>query len=95
MSSTHSQIQTCAKTGLPLCRRMFNMNLALGYTEEFYSLEALAQMHNKSTEEIFEFAFDYVEARECFRKEWVKMQSPSECPLPNDCLIETCFAKKL
>ncbi|MDA0771381.1 MAG: hypothetical protein O3C63_00395 [Cyanobacteria bacterium] len=67
------------------------MNLALGYTEEFYSLKALADMHSKSMEEIFDFAYDYVEARECFRKEWAKMKSIEECPLPNDCQATKCF----
>lgn len=89
--SEHSNIQTCCVTGTPICRRIFNMNLALGYTEEFYSLKALADMHSKSMEEIFDFAYDYVEARECFRKEWAKMRSIEECPLPNDCQATKCF----
>ena len=74
---------------------MFNMNLALGYTEEFFSLPALAEMHKRSKEEMFDFAFDYVEARECFRKEWRKMISEDECPLPDDCMKEECFKRKL
>ena len=90
-SSSHSNIETCSVTGLPVCRRMFNMNLALGYSEEFYSLKALAEKHGRSMEEMFEFAYDYVQARECFRKEWAKMISVDECPLPNDCLSQTCF----
>lgn len=73
---------------------MFNMNLALGYSEEFYSLKALAQKHNKNMEEMFEFAYDYVQGRDCFRKEWRKMKSASECPLPHECLIDTCFKTK-
>ena len=70
---------------------MFNMNLALGYTEEFYSLKALAEKHSKTMEDLFELGYDYVQARECFRKEWVKMTHRDECPLPGDCLIEECF----
>ncbi|MDD9898819.1 MAG: hypothetical protein OXU45_07460 [Candidatus Melainabacteria bacterium] len=89
--SEHSHIETCASTGLPVCRRMLNMNLALGYAEEFYSLKALAQMHGRSEAEVFELGYDYVQARECFRKEWAKMKSSSECPLPNQCQLETCF----
>lgn len=91
MNSEHSHIETCCKTGLSVCRRMFNMNLALGYSEEFYSLKALAEMHSKTIEEIFELGYDYVQARECFRKEWAKMNSKAECPLPKGCLIEECF----
>lgn len=68
------------------------MNLALGYSEEFYCLEALAEMHSKTKEEIFELGYDYVQARECFRKEWAKMKSREECPLSKECMIEVCFA---
>lgn len=87
----HSNIETCSKTELPICRRMFNMNLALGYSEEFYSLKALAEMHGKSCEEIFELGMNYVQARDCFKKEWDKMLSAEECPLPEDCCIDKCF----
>lgn len=93
MTSEHTKVETCSITGMPVCRRMLNMNLALGYTEEFYSLSALAEKHDMSMEEMFDFALDYIQARECFRKEWVKMQDASECPLPNDCLIDRCFSR--
>lgn len=89
--SQHSRVQTCSVTGLPICRRILNMNLALGYSEEFYSLKILAEMHSKTIDEMFHFAYDYVQARECFRKEWRKMKSASECPLPNACVIDRCF----
>ena len=90
--SEHSVITKCYQSSEPICRRVYNMNLALGYTEEFYSLASLAEMHNKSLEEIYEFAYDYVQARECFRKEWAKMTCREECPLPDSCLIERCFS---
>jgi hypothetical protein len=91
MNLEHSQVETCCNTGLAVCRRMFNMNLALGYSEEFYSLKALANMHSRDEKDIFELAYNYVQARECFRKEWDKMKSREECPLPDDCQIEECF----
>lgn len=72
---------------------MFNINLALGYSEEFYSLAALSEMHGKSKEEMFEFGYDYVQSRECFRKEWRKMTDPEECPLKEDCAFEICFSE--
>ena len=72
---------------------MFNMNLALGYTEEFYSLKTLAEKHDMSMEAMFDFSLDYIQSRECFRKEWDKMLNPSECPLANDCVIDKCFKK--
>ncbi len=67
------------------------MNLALGYSEEFFSLKSLAEKHEMSMEEMFDFALDYIEARECFRKEWAKMLDPSECPLKEDCVVGKCF----
>lgn len=91
MASEHSQVESCCKTGLPVCRRMYNMNLALGYIDEVYSLKALAKIYDKSIEEVFEFGYDYVQARACFKKEWSKMTCKDECPLPNDCLIGQCF----
>ena len=91
MPSEHSEVEHCSVNGLAICRRMFNMNLALGYAEEFYSLKALAEKHDMEPEEMFEFAYEYVESRECFRKEWQKMKDRSECPLEKDCAIDLCF----
>lgn len=95
MTSEHTKVETCCVSQVPICRRMFNINLALGYTEEFYSLKALAEKHEMSVEEMFDFALDYIQARECFRKEWIKMKNPSECPLANDCVIDKCFKIKV
>jgi hypothetical protein len=92
MTSEHSVITHCVQSSEPICRRVYNMNLALGYVEEFYSLKTLAQMHDRTIEEMFDFAYGYIESRECFRKEWAKMTSRAECPLKDTCLIEKCFA---
>jgi hypothetical protein len=71
---------------------MFNMNLALGYSEEFYSLKALSSMHSRDPVEMFDLLYNYVRARECFSKEWDKMKDRQECPLPDsNCLIDKCF----
>lgn len=91
MNSEHSMITKCELSSDPICRRVYNMNLALGYTEEFYSLASLAQMHDRTIEEMFDFAYGYIESRECFRKEWAKMTSIDECPLKETCLPERCF----
>ena len=72
---------------------MLNMNLALGHTEEFYSLKGLAEKYNKEARKIFELAYDYVQARDCFKKEWDKMKAIEECPLQDECLSEKCFAQ--
>ena len=90
--SQHTHVETCSKTGLPLCRRMFNMNLALGYSDEFYSLKALSEMHSRDPSEMFDLLYNYVQARECFSREWGKMKDKSECPIPNNtCQINKCF----
>ena len=70
------------------------MNLALGFTEEFYSLQALSEKYSKPAEDVFDLALNYVQARDCFKKEWDKMQAKDECPLPNDCLIDKCFSNE-
>jgi hypothetical protein len=92
MNSPHSKITSCASSSDPICRRVYNMNLALGYTEEFYSLATLAEMHDRSLEDMYDFAYEYIESRECFRKEWAKMTCKDECPLPDSCLVEKCFS---
>ena len=70
--SEHSQIETCSVTGLPICRRMFNINLALGYSEEFYSLKALSEMHDQDLEEMFDFAYTYVKGVNASEKSGLK-----------------------
>jgi hypothetical protein len=92
--NNNSQIEKSSLSGRAICRRMFNMNLALGYSEEFYTLDELAEIHKRSKEDIFKLAFDYVQARACFKKEWDKMKDPAECPLPNNCLINECFKER-
>ena len=93
MPSEHSHLEECCIYKLPICRRMLNMNLALGHTEEFYSLKALAEKHTREPEDIFELAYDYVQARDCFKKEWDKMKTVEECPLQDECLSKKCFAQ--
>lgn len=92
--SEHSQVESCSVTGLPLCRRAFNINLALGYTEELFALKVLAERFGKSMDEFFDFVYGYIEARDCFKKEWVKMKSIDECPLINDCVSSKCFSNE-
>lgn len=69
------------------------MNLALGYVEEQFCLNCLSSMHNQDIDSMFDFVYGYVQSRDCFKKEWIKMKTKSECPLPNSCVIEKCFCK--
>lgn len=81
----------CPKCNKSICRRAYTMNLALGYAEEQVCLECLSKMHDQDKESMYDFVFGYVDGRDCFKKEWVKMTSKDECPLPNDCVINKCF----
>jgi len=69
------------------------MSLALGYAEEEYCLSCLAKMHGYDLESMYDFIYGYVQGRDCFKKEWVKMKDKSECPLPDLCVINKCFSK--
>ena len=81
----------CPQCNKPICRRAYTMCLALGYAEEQYCLNCLGQMHDQDIESMFDFVYGYVQGRDCFKKEWVKMKNKSECPLPNTCVIGKCF----
>ena len=83
----------CTKCSQSVCRRAYNMNLALGYTEEQFCLKCLADFHEQEIESMFDFIYSYIQSRDCFKKEWIKMQDKSECPLPNSCVINKCFRK--
>lgn len=83
MEEVRSKLANCTATGKDVCRHVYIMNLALGYVEDFYCLEALAEMHNKTPKEIYDFAYGYVDMRECFRKEWDKIDNCIKtCPVP-------------
>lgn len=81
----------CPKCNQSICRRAYTINLAMGYAEEQVCLKCLSEMHNQSIEDLFDFIYGYVESRGCFKKEWDKMTSKNECPLPNNCVIGKCF----
>lgn len=69
----------CDATGTPLCERVYIMNLSLGYVDETYGLEALAAEFGKTPAEMAAYCWDYVQARDCFLKPWLKVDC-SACP---------------
>jgi len=71
------------------------MSLALGYVEEQFCLNCLSGMHSQNMESMFDFVYGYVQSRDCFKKEWVKMKDRSECPLPKSCVIGKCFKEEV
>ena len=81
----------CPKCSKKICRRAYNINLALGFVDEQYCLNCLADLHDQTKESLFDFIYGYIQSRDCFKKEWVKMKDKSECPLPNACVVNKCF----
>ena len=67
------------------------MSLALGYAEEQLCLNCLSKLHNQDMDSMFDFVYGYIQSRDCFKKEWVKMTEKTECPLPTSCVIKKCF----
>ena len=83
----------CPKCGQDVCRRAYTMNLALGYADEQVCLNCLSKIHNQTMGSMFDFVYGYVQSRDCFKKEWDRMKTKNECPLPRTCVIQKCFAK--
>lgn len=79
----------CDETGEPFCERISIMNLALGNTEDAYSLDVLAAEYNKTPKDMAAFCWGYVKARDCFKKPWLKFDA-SQCPKlkTNDCFCQ-------
>ena len=81
----------CPNCSQNICRRAYNVNLALGFVEDQLCLQCLAKMHNQDIESLFDFVYGYIQSRDCFKKEWEKMKTKDECPLPNTCVVNKCF----
>ena len=69
----------CKESGADICKRVWIMNLALGFDEEFSSLSVLSRQFNKTEEEIYDFVLPYIESRDCFKKEWDKLDPQDSC----------------
>ncbi len=70
---------TCDTCGEPFCERVNIMNLALGFVEDAFCLNCLAQTHNQTEEDMAAFCWDYVKTRDCFKAPWLKFNA-SVCP---------------
>lgn len=81
----------CPKCGNAICIRAYNINLALGYVDEQLCLPCLSKLHEQDLDSLFDFVYGYIQSRDCFKKEWIKMKDRSECPLPDLCVIKKCF----
>ena len=84
----------CPKCGQSVCLRAYTISLALGYVDEQTCLSCLSKLHEQDMESLFDFIHGYIWGRDCFKKEWEKMKTRNECPLPNSCVIGKCFGNK-
>ena len=66
------------------------MNLALNYVEEEYCLACLAAELGKTENAVADFAWSYVQARDCFKDPWLKFNAGA-CPRLE---THTCYCQK-
>ena len=83
--------EACIKCGASLCLRKQVINLALGNEEDMRCLKCLAKECSAQPEKILANARGYIQARDCFRKEWKRYRSVDDCPDPKGCIPATCF----
>lgn len=81
----------CDRCGGPFCERVHVMNMALNYIDEEYCLACLSKELGKTEPELADFAWLYVQARDCFKDPWTKFDATA-CPR-----IETqnCYCQKV
>jgi len=80
----------CDRCGGPFCERVNVMNLALNYVDETFCLPCLSAELGKSESDLADFAWLYVQARDCFKDPWMKFDA-SACPKLED---KTCYCQK-
>jgi hypothetical protein len=82
----------CARCEAPLCVRKQVLNLALGNTDELLCLKCLAIDNENTQEGVLTGLGEYIQTRDCFRKEWVKYRGVEDCPDRKGCIPAVCFA---
>lgn len=82
---------SCAQCGAALCLRKQVINLALGNAETMSCLNCLAKEMGQNPEEVLKRLKDYVDGRDCFKKQWIRYESQDWCPEPNNCFPGECF----
>jgi hypothetical protein len=82
----------CFRCNAPLCVRKQVLNLALGNTDNLLCLKCLALDCGNSQEDVLTGTGEYVQTRECFRKEWVRYRGVGDCPDRAGCIPGVCFA---
>jgi len=81
----------CDECGAALCLRQQVINLALGNVDEMLCLKCLGKDNDQTPQTVLENVKDYVNRRECFRKEWKKYESVDSCPNRKGCYPTICF----
>lgn len=73
----------CDECGSQFCERVNLMNLALDQIDEAYCINCLAKDNDLTVEKMADFAWGYIEQRDCFKDPWMKFDA-SACPLIED-----------
>ncbi len=81
----------CARCGALLCLRKQVINLALGNDQAMHCLNCLGEEMGQAPEAVLKRLKDYVDGRDCFKKQWVKYETRDWCPDPSGCFPGDCF----
>ena len=81
----------CSGCGAALCLRQQVLNLTVGSTDEMLCLVCLAADNETSPEELLGRLKEYVQSRECFKREWDRYEGRAFCPAPDSCYPDSCF----
>lgn len=80
----------CDACGELFCERVHVMNMTLDHIDEEFCMSCLSQTHALSEPEMADFAWDYVQRRDCFKTPWEHFDA-SLCPrIPT----QTCYCQK-
>lgn len=82
---------SCGQCGAQLCLRKQVINLALGNSETMSCLDCLGKEMGQAPEIVLKRLKDYVDGRDCFKKQWIRYETKDWCPSPNSCFPGDCF----
>ncbi|MBX9692141.1 MAG: hypothetical protein K2Z81_07140 [Cyanobacteria bacterium] len=84
---------SCIACQATLCLRQQVINLALGNVEELKCLSCLGQDSDQTGEAVLSSLKEYIDRRECFKKQWSLYIDEGNCPDPVGCFPRTCFCE--
>ncbi|MEW5821971.1 MAG: hypothetical protein AB1782_17385 [Cyanobacteriota bacterium] len=69
----------CSKCQGCICERVYIINIALGYLDNYLCLKCISENQSVKDSEIFENLCEYINSRPCFKADWQKID-PKGCP---------------